>query len=523
MTTGTATPYRSGLRGGRDGFACLLHAEWTKFRTVRGWMIGMVVAALVTVLLGLLSASGSHSSCGGPNDVCPAVPVGPGGEAVDDKFYFVHRSLTGDGSITARVNSMTGRIRKPDVTPGVRDVVNGVVPWAKAGVMVKDGTRQGSAYSATMVTGGHGVRMQYNFTGDVAGRPGGVSKESPRWLRLTRSGEELTGYESADGTHWTRVGVARPAGLPVTVQVGLFVASPGDLTVRRADFGGSIEQNRFAEATAVFDQVSLQGKVSSGTWSRDDIGVTESPDGSLHHPGGFEESGGRYTVTGVGDIAPLADGQRIENTLSGALTGLIVVIVVAVMFITAEYGRGMIRTSLLASPRRGRVPAAKAVVVGAVTFVAGLAAAGVVVPVGKRILRANGNYVLPVSPLTEVRVVVGFAALLAVAAVFALALGALFRHSVAAVTAAIVVIVVPHILATASVLPVGVAQWLLRLTPAAGFAIQQSLPEYPQVLGNYAPSAGYYPLAPWAGLAVFCGYAALALGLAVLRIRRRDA
>jgi len=30
-------PYRSELRTGRDGFAQLLRAEWTKFRTVRGW------------------------------------------------------------------------------------------------------------------------------------------------------------------------------------------------------------------------------------------------------------------------------------------------------------------------------------------------------------------------------------------------------------------------------------------------------------------------------------------------------
>ena len=37
-------------RAGRDGFAQLLRAEWTKFRTVRGWVIGMVVAALVIVL-----------------------------------------------------------------------------------------------------------------------------------------------------------------------------------------------------------------------------------------------------------------------------------------------------------------------------------------------------------------------------------------------------------------------------------------------------------------------------------------
>ena len=30
----------------------LLHAEWTKFRTVRGWVIGMLVAIPLTVALG---------------------------------------------------------------------------------------------------------------------------------------------------------------------------------------------------------------------------------------------------------------------------------------------------------------------------------------------------------------------------------------------------------------------------------------------------------------------------------------
>jgi ABC-type transport system involved in multi-copper enzyme maturation permease subunit len=183
----------------------------------------------------------------------------------------------------------------------------------------------------------------------------------------------------------------------------------------------------------------------------------------------------------------------------------------------------MIRTTLLASPRRGRVLAAKAVVIGTVTFVAGLAAAGVTVPICTRILRSNGNYVLPVTPLTELRVVVGTAALLAVAAVFALALGALFRRSVMAVITAVVLIVLPYMLATISVLPLGAAQWLLRLTPAAAFAIQQSIPEYPQVISHYAPQMGYYPLAPWAGFAVLCGYTALALGSAVLLLRRRDA
>ncbi|MEU7892359.1 ABC transporter permease subunit [Nonomuraea sp. NPDC049152] len=513
-------PYRSGARAGRGGFARLLRAEWTKFRTVRGWVLAMVAAALVTVLLGLLSSSGSHSSCDG---VCPAVPVGPDGEAVEDKFYFAHRPLAGDGSITVRVTSMTGQIRLPDLNPGTRRVVAGVVPWAKAGIMVKESMKQGSAYAAVMVTGRHGVRMQHNFIHDTAGRPGGVSKQSPRWLRLTRSGEELTGYESADGANWTEVGTAHLAGLPAAVQVGLFAASPGGLTVTQGDFGGSSAASRFAEATAVFDKVSLRGSVGGGAWRPDDVGVTLNPDGSAHHPGGFKESGGTYSVTGVGDIAPLSDGQQIENTLTGVLTGLIVVIVVAVMFITAEYRSGLIRTTLLAGPRRGRTLVAKALAIGTVTFIAGLAAATAAVTFGKQVLRANGNHILPVTTLTELRVIVGTAVLLAAAAVLALAVGALFRRSVAAVITAIVVTVVPYILATASVLPADAARWLLRLTPAAGFAIQQSIPEYAHVLGDYAPSAGYYPLAPWAGLAVLCGYAALVLGLAVFQLRRRDA
>ncbi|WP_371785945.1 ABC transporter permease subunit [Streptosporangium subroseum] len=520
----TTAPHRPRPRAGRDGFAHLLHAEWTKFRTVRGWVTTMVIAALVTVLLGLLAAAGSHASCSeGPVEVaCPAVPVGPGGEAVEDQFYFAHRSLTGNGDITARLTSMTGIITYPP--PDHDKIVPGLVPWAKAGVIVKDGTRQGSAYAAMMVTGGHGVRMQHNFTEDTAGRPGGVSAASPRWLRLTRSGDTLTGYESADGTRWTKVGTAQLAGLPATVQIGLFVASPGDLTVKQADLGGSIEQMRFTQATAVFDNVGLRGDAPGGAWSRDAVGVTGTTDWERYHrPNGVLESGGAFTVTGSGDLAPRMDGQTVERTLTGALTGLILVIVVAVMFVTGEYRRGMIRTTLLAGPRRGRMLAAKALVIGAVTFVAALAATTVTVTAGKRILRSNGNYILPVSPLTELRVVVGVAALFGVAAVLALALGAVFRRGVAAIVTAVVVIVVPSILATVSVLPESAARWLLRLTPAAGFAIQQSIPEYPQVTGHYVPQAGYYPLAPWAGLAVLCAYAALALTLAVVLLRRRDA
>jgi ABC-type transport system involved in multi-copper enzyme maturation permease subunit len=216
-------------------------------------------------------------------------------------------------------------------------------------------------------------------------------------------------------------------------------------------------------------------------------------------------------------------GSTIEQTLAGVFATLAMMVVLGVLFITTEYRRGMIRTSLTARPRRGQILAAKAIVIGGVTFVSGLVATAVTVPLTTHLLIANGNLMHPTPWLTELRVIAGTAALLAVAAVLALAVGTILRRSAGAVAAVIVLIVLPYIVSTAGVLPAGPSQWLLRLTPAAGFAIQQSLIEYPQVSHAYAPAFGFYPLAPWSGFAVLCAYAAVALGVAHHLLRRRDA
>jgi ABC-type transport system involved in multi-copper enzyme maturation permease subunit len=217
-------------------------------------------------------------------------------------------------------------------------------------------------------------------------------------------------------------------------------------------------------------------------------------------------------------------GVAVERTLLGAFGGLIAVIVVAALFMTAEHRRGLLRVTFTAVPGRGRVLAAKAIVIGSVTFAAGLAGSTFAVLLGERLLRSNGAFVLPVGTLTEIRAVAGTAALLAVAAVLALAVGTILRHGAGAVTAVVTVMVVPYFFASPlSVLPAGVADWLLRVTPAAAFAVQQTTPRYPQVSAPYTPGNGYFPLPPWAGFAVLCGYTVLALGLAAVLLRRRDA
>jgi ABC-type transport system involved in multi-copper enzyme maturation permease subunit len=495
-----------------------IRAEWVKFRTVRGWVIAVVVAAVAIIGFGV--GPNGQGTCDG--NTC-AQTLGPGGEAVQDSFYFVHQPLTSDGAITVRVTSLTSTIPS---FPG-KGAQRASVPWAKAGIIITASLRQGSAYAAMMVTGGNGVRMQYDYTGDIAAPPIPANRASARWLRLVRSGETITGYESADGAGWVRIGSVVLPGLPSTVQGGLFATSPqySQTSLGVASISGSPSQS-----TATFDHVGLtwRGVTSTGAaWTGTDIGA---PGGPAAGPvTSYTDAGGQFTVTGSGDIAPAVSGaaglgDTIAQTLLGVFIALILLAVVAAMFMTAEYRRGLIRVTLAASPRRGRVLAAKAVVIAAVTFAAGLAGVAVAVLFGQRVLRENGVYVWPVTPLTELRVIVGTAAAIAVCSVMAVAIGTVLRRGAAAVAAVVTLIVLPYLLAVAiPVLPLSLADWLMRVTPAAAFAVEQTVIQYPQVSNVYAPAYGYFPLAPWAGFCVLCAWTLGALALAAILLGRRDA
>ena len=512
-----------------DGFGRLVRAEWTKFRTVPGWVAALLAAPLLILGFGLVPSMGGTCGKDGSGVEC-TLPVGPDGERVTDVFTFVHQSLTGDGSLTVRVSSLTGKVPTGE---GEGPPHAGVAPWAKAGLILKASTKPGSTYAAIMVTGQHGVRMQDDYLHDRGGRSGAITAANPRWLRLTRKGTAVTGAESTDGTRWTTVGTVHLDGLGSTVQAGLFTTSPQ--AVRALGAGGSFSSPTWA--TAAFDHLGRVGTWSAGDWTTTQVGRVEpAPDPAGAPAGdpaagqlqpGAQRTADGFTVTGSGDVGPAVVGAAglgtsITQTLLGTFIGLILVAVVGTMFITAEYRRGLVRTTLAAAPRRGSVLAAKAVVVGGVSFVAGLVAAAVVVTFGPGVLRGNGVYVHPATFLTELRLVVGTAALLAVAAVLALAIGALLRRGAAAVAVSVVVIVLPYLLAV-SVLPVGAGAWVLRVSPAAAFAVQQSVEHYDQVDNVYSAVNGYFPLPPWAGFAVLCAWAGLALALAAFLFRRRDA
>jgi len=487
----TMTPTRPPTATKPAGFGRVVRAEWTKLRSVWRWMVALLAALVVSVLFSLLAASESNTDA----NEFPTV-VGPDGTPVLDEFHFVHQPLTGDGSIVVRVAS------GPDSSHGF------------AGVMVKESTNQGSPYAAVLL-GGDGVRMSANFDTEIDGS----DSNAPRWLRLTRSGDEVTGSESRDGREWTEVGTVELAGVPEAAEAGFFVSSLPEVIFERSAGSTSVRETP-TQSTATFDNVRLDGGSATGDW-QDDILGAEVPKGG-EPVGEFIESDGTFVVIGSGEIGPDEAGDDIvANSLQGVLFGLLPIIAVGVLFMTSEYKRGLIRTSFAAVPRRGRVLAAKALVLGAASFAVALLATVLSFLLTQPVMRDNG-FAPPAYPEpdlfdpTVLRVVVGTAVFVAVVAVLSVSVGAILRHGAAAITLVFVLVIMPTIVA-AFLSSAAAIKALMLLTPAGGLATQRSQP--PSELHVEPASLINW----WAGLGVASAYAVGAFVLAVWLVRRRDA
>jgi hypothetical protein len=474
----------------------LLRAEWLKLRSVPWWVVGLLTAAVVTVTMSMLIASGS-----GASDDDDPVTTNADGEPVRDDFHFVHQPMSGDGSVTARVLDQTA----------IDSNGNPTTPQdaAMAGVMIKESTTAGSPYAAVAVTPGDGVRIQANFDADIAGS----SDASPRWLRLTRSGSSITGYESADGRKWTQIGSVDLDELPETVEVGFFVASPPEVEVVR-QAGSTAVGEMSTLGVARFDNVGLDTGKPQGAWSSNDIGEGWSRQPAAEKDHVFE-------VSGSGEIAANPpDDDVVQISLLGVLVGSLAIIAVSVLFVTSEYRRDMIRTTFAAAPRRNQVLVAKSLVAGAVTFLIGLAASVTAFFLAVPVLQDNG-FAPPRFPdpsITDpsvVRAIVGSAGMVAVVAVLSVAVGMILRRGAPAIAAVTGLFFVPAFLAT--VLPPTPSEWLVRLTPASGLAIQRSLAPTRALIEPWAM------IPPWIGFGVLCLYAGGALVAATWLLRRRDA
>jgi len=193
---------------------------------------------------------------------------------------------------------------------------------------------------------------------------------------------------------------------------------------------------------------------------------------------------------------------------SGMAIGQLAIEVLGVLFISSEYSSGMIRTSLIVVPKRGRLLAAKAVVFAAVTLLVGEVTSFASFFVGQDLISGHA----PTASLSDAavaRAVIGAGLLMSALALLAVATGALLRHSAAGIAAMIAVaLVLPGI---AQALPAWWRNPINKFWPTAAGS---------QITNVYRAS---HSLEPWAGFALLCLFVAIVYAAAWTMLERRDA
>jgi ABC-2 type transport system permease protein len=209
----------------------------------------------------------------------------------------------------------------------------------------------------------------------------------------------------------------------------------------------------------------------------------------------------------------LASGEADESPASFITWGLmfaqLTAIVLGTLTVTSEYGTGMIRATLAATPRRGAVLAAKAVVLTGTLVVAGTVTAFAGYFGGNWFFDREGIGIA----LTDdgvLRSMFGSGLYMAGLGLLAAAAGLLVRHTAAALSIVLALVFVVGNMVF--LLPGTWGEWIGKLMPGnAGSAIATPV--------SFNPTA----LEPWPGFAVFTGEVAVLLLVAYVTFRRRDA
>src|SRR5947209_8721472 len=183
--------------------------------------------------------------------------------------------------------------------------------------------------------------------------------------------------------------------------------------------------------------------------------------------------------------------------------------VLGVLVISGEYTTGMVRSSLMAAPKRLPVLWAKIAAFSAVTFVLMLIASfvsffAVQAIVSERHLQHG------IGDPNALRVVVGIALFLTVLGALCVGLGTLVRNSAGGIALFVFLLfVLPGITA---ILPSSVADSISPYLPLSA--------------GTTVASVKFdnsHHLSTWGGFALFAGYAVVAVALGAISLKRRDA
>jgi ABC-2 type transport system permease protein len=198
----------------------------------------------------------------------------------------------------------------------------------------------------------------------------------------------------------------------------------------------------------------------------------------------------------------------IDHSLGGWHLAQLAVAILGVMTITGEYHTGMIRSSLMAAPKRLPVLWAKLLVFSSVVFVLMLIAAFIGFLGGQAIFTEHHVNVALSAP-NALRCVFGATLFTTVTGAMCIALGTIVRRTAGGIALFVgVFFVLPGLV---EILPSTTANAIHPYLPSnAGGAVAQALSD---------PNT----FSPWGGFALFCGYTVAMIAIAAVLLLRRDA
>ncbi len=213
-----------------------------------------------------------------------------------DEFRFVYRQLGGNGSITAKVDSLT----RSDA-------------WSKAGVMIRESLEPTSRHAMIVVTPDNNASFQWRAsTGGQSNSapatwPAGMATvKTPYWVRITRTGNLFKAEIAPDGKTWTALGTEQNVAMMSNVYIGLAVTS----------------HSTGNYSTAEFSNVSTSGTVT-GVWQNLSVGVTQwSNDGAPLYVTVEDKAGKKKTVVHPDPAATTASTWTQWRIALSDLTGV---------------------------------------------------------------------------------------------------------------------------------------------------------------------------------------------------------
>ena len=231
--------------------------------------------------------------------------------------------------------------------------------------------------------------------------------------------------------------------------------------------------------------------------------------------------------------------------------GQLIIAVIAALAITSEYSTGMIRTSLTAQPRRGTVYAAKAIVLTSLTLIVSLVTSFIAFFVGQALLSSSGvsaslfhSVTIPqnanvncpqpghhvgggglppgckvvfsgtdvIHPSTVLLAIIGCALFVTLVAIIAFGVGAIVRHTAAAIAIVIAALFIIPVLEHA--LPDNWHFDIMRFLPDAANQV---------VSVTIGSNANPHLWSAWPQLGVTALWAAALLAAGAYLFRKRDA